>query len=795
MNFPDWWVYTTPFVDTAFSAIDTRTTGAIVGTTDGLPVPDANRDGSGNVKSVPAGNTTVSIVMQLPPSSAQRKITWDSANGTGNGIAATPTVTNATGVTVNLATRTITYTPSNVLAAGASSPPVLNFAPVSTTDYPVNIQDRPVSDPTGVLTSDFSATVAAANSSSGSIVRFMDWTTVNRNNSPIWLGSGSDPTFQFPNLHFPSSGSEPGTQLQEPIYTAANRNRNKADAQWHDGVPVETLVAAATALGCHAWYNAAPNADNTFYDAVAALWAAFASSTGKDVYLEVGNEPWNNSFTWAHQLHNEGSLLGINGAERYAQKVIEVANRFITAFASAGVSSKLKVVLAWQNYGDTNIWSDMLTFLGTTDAAKITHFAIAPYYGDNSEMGIAASYTGSTATLKAAIKTDIYNTIGRASGHLPQAQAFGKKLIGYEGGNTVNLSDITYKTAWAHSSDAYDLEIHFLQQLELRIAAQQSGGFTHLAYNLCSPLVASDAFSWGLVEAVNQTRSLATTPKMQAHIDYNAGVRKLSDMESSAPLSIGAGAALNAIIGTLKGRINGSTVSISGTTAIGFVDSTTADLQLKVLDAAAFSAATTISFSVVETDARDPLGSHSTSLSVQVLGGTIWNAATSDSDYAITNSGLTAGRVSGGGNKLARANITRTSGYFEIVPTLSGGGQIGLTDAAQSTSDWIGGGTGSIGYAQDGNVYDNGGNLVATYASYTSSDVISVCLKGGKVYFAKNGTWQGSSNPSTGTGGISVSAFLTNAIPGVSTTGTSSFTARFTSGFSYSIPTGVAAWS
>ena len=68
-----------------------------------------------------------------------------------------------------------------------------------------------------------------------------------------------------------------------------------------------------------------------------------------------------------------------------------------------------------------------------------------------------------------------------------------------------------------------------------------------------------------------------------------------------------------------------------------------------------------------------------------------------------------------------------------------------------STSD-------SIGYFNDGNRYINGG--AASYgASWNNSDIMSIALDmdNGKVYFAKNGTWQNSGDPtsgSTGTGAI-----------------------------------------
>jgi hypothetical protein len=55
-------------------------------------------------------------------------------------------------------------------------------------------------------------------------------------------------------------------------------------------------------------------------------------------------------------------------------------------------------------------------------------------------------------------------------------------------------------------------------------------------------------------------------------------------------------------------------------------------------------------------------------------------------------------------------------------------------------------------YFGDGGVYNASGS-VATYSTFTTGDVIGVALDidNGKVFFSKNGTWQGSSDPAAGT--------------------------------------------
>jgi hypothetical protein len=116
-----------------------------------------------------------------------------------------------------------------------------------------------------------------------------------------------------------------------------------------------------------------------------------------------------------------------------------------------------------------------------------------------------------------------------------------------------------------------------------------------------------------------------------------------------------------------------------------------------------------------------------------------------------------------GGYAFALGTISFTSGkwYYEATPTDVGGSEVGI---AQST--YTGGtygelqSSGSINYYFNGSLYVDGA-ILTTLSSYTDNDVISVAVDADakKVWFAKNGTWQGSGtqNPATGSGGFSYS--------------------------------------
>jgi len=105
--------------------------------------------------------------------------------------------------------------------------------------------------------------------------------------------------------------------------------------------------------------------------------------------------------------------------------------------------------------------------------------------------------------------------------------------------------------------------------------------------------------------------------------------------------------------------------------------------------------------------------------------------------------------------------------YFESkVQTASANGLVGIAgNVTDSTSNWLGEVSGQDGYGYDGGigrVYYNG-TYAAGYSAYTSGDIIGVAmdLDNNKLYFSKNGTWEKSGDPtsgSTGTGALAISA-------------------------------------
>ena len=119
-----------------------------------------------------------------------------------------------------------------------------------------------------------------------------------------------------------------------------------------------------------------------------------------------------------------------------------------------------------------------------------------------------------------------------------------------------------------------------------------------------------------------------------------------------------------------------------------------------------------------------------------------------------------------GAKGVNRATLGASAGkyYWEVkIGASDGAGNIwqgvGITGEPQTGStDELGNGSYGYGYwGEDGTIRNNDSNI-ATYSTFTTNDVISVALDmdNNKLYFAKNGTWQNSANPSSGTNGISI---------------------------------------
>ena len=93
--------------------------------------------------------------------------------------------------------------------------------------------------------------------------------------------------------------------------------------------------------------------------------------------------------------------------------------------------------------------------------------------------------------------------------------------------------------------------------------------------------------------------------------------------------------------------------------------------------------------------------------------------------------------------------------YFEYtLGTFQGDTAMGLANSSAALTTFSGENTNSVGYLADGRFFYN--NSSTSYSSYTTGDVIGIAFDcaTGKIWIAKNNTWQNSGNPAAGTGQV-----------------------------------------
>jgi hypothetical protein len=173
------------------------------------------------------------------------------------------------------------------------------------------------------------------------------------------------------------------------------------------------------------------------------------------------------------------------------------------------------------------------------------------------------------------------------------------------------------------------------------------------------------------------------------------------------------------------------------------------------------------------------------------------NPSDKNASLTLSNSNMTVTNAGTASHRGIRANISEHTGkwYWEV--TIGAGSSadimVGIADSTYNLSHYIGQDAYGYGYnAGDGKKYNNSSS--ATYGNtFTNGDIIGIALDldSNKIYFSKNGAWQGAGDPVAGTGAaytISDQAdFPAISIYSANTPATINFGA---SGFNYNVPTG-----
>lgn len=308
------------------------------------------------------------------------------------------------------------------------------------------------------------------------VIRFMDWQNANENKAVRWA-------------------------------ERHGANGNRVDV---DGVSIEDMLALARELSADPWFVMPWNAD-TEYLANFAKLVHERLPAGRHVYVEVGNEVWNGGFAVARQAVAEGRQRGLGGSDmeagmrRYAQRTAEVMPLWEAVFAGADRARLVRVLSTQHVYQQT-----AQVALGYGDvAAHVDALATAPYFGTT------FGGTGNTReAVLAHLSADITTSLKDAVANRRIAAGFGKRYIGYEGGEGLALpAQPALGDQLQHDPAQYNLYRRYLAEWRRDV------GDTLCLLTSVAPVGPGGA--WGL--AITENETPAQAPKLRAVRDDIAG--------------------------------------------------------------------------------------------------------------------------------------------------------------------------------------------------------------------------------------------------------------------------------
>lgn len=305
------------------------------------------------------------------------------------------------------------------------------------------------------------------------VIRFMDWQNANANTAVGWR-----------DRHTPAS-----------IRTD------------RDGVAVEDMLALVRTLHASPWFVMPWNADDDYIARFARL-VRDTLPAGLPVYVEVGNEVWNTGFPVGRQAIAEGMARGLSaqereaGIRRYAERTVGVMRQWEHVFT--GRPGLVRVLATQHVAPDTAEMA--LAYRDTAD--HVDALATAPYFG--AVLGGTGYTRDSTLRELAAI---LPVSIRQAIDNRRIARRFGKRYIGYEGGQSLVLpAEPVLLEQLQHDTAMYDLYRRYLALWQ-----QQIGDTLCLLTSVSRP---GPSGAWGL--ATREDEPLARAPKLRAVRDVIA---------------------------------------------------------------------------------------------------------------------------------------------------------------------------------------------------------------------------------------------------------------------------------
>lgn len=302
------------------------------------------------------------------------------------------------------------------------------------------------------------------------VVRFLDWQRVNDNIAVDWK-------------------TRTTPQVSSQVSAA--------------GASIEDMVDLANRTGADPWFLMPYKADDAYIRKFAQL-VHDRLDPQRTVYVELGNEVWNDMFDAAQQAQREGTALKLGGGDakraqmiRYAQKVRGAMKIWTEVFADR--QDKLVRVASSQN-----VWTDLARYiLEDEDTAKwVDALATAPYiWIDLKGMGVS-----DVDRIFAKVPGAIDFTIKFAEENRAIAAAHGLDYITYEGGQHLVTPDLDLARAVQRDPRMGDAYKRYLSEWDRRIRS------TMMLYASTAPI--ADYGSWGLMEYGGQP--LEQAPKLRA---------------------------------------------------------------------------------------------------------------------------------------------------------------------------------------------------------------------------------------------------------------------------------------
>lgn len=290
------------------------------------------------------------------------------------------------------------------------------------------------------------------------------------------------------------------------ITWAKRRRPSNIDLDEDDGMAIEDMVALANEAKSNPWFTVPWNADAD-YVARFAHYVHDHLAPGRVVYVEVGNEIWNQSFSASRQAREEGVARKLSPdpstalAYRYAERTAEVMRVWSGVFADK--PSRLVRVAATQS-----VVPQMAdTVLGYRDTARwVDALATAPYFGyEASGFG-----TRDPDQIFPRLRGTVDQAIALAVQNKAVAHKYGKRYIAYEAGQHILFQDdAPLMQKLNRDPRMYDLYRYYLDQWRAKV------GDVITLYTSVGTIGWFGAF--GLQEY--ETQPLSETPKLRAVLD------------------------------------------------------------------------------------------------------------------------------------------------------------------------------------------------------------------------------------------------------------------------------------